>query len=51
MLERRSGRIIDISSALGLVPARLQSPYVAAKAGVVNLTRSMALELGPRVSW
>jgi len=27
------------------VPMRLQSSYVAAKAGVVNLTRSMALEL------
>src|SRR3712207_9148177 len=31
----------------GLVPMRLQSSYVAAKAGVVNLTRSMALELAP----
>ena len=31
---------------LGLVPARLQSPFVAAKAGMVNFTRSMALELG-----
>jgi 3-oxoacyl-[acyl-carrier protein] reductase len=46
MLARRSGRIINISSVLGIVPARLQSPFVAAKAGVVNLTRSMALELG-----
>lgn len=48
MLPRRSGRIINISSVLGIVPARLQSPFVAAKAGVVNLTRSMALELGPQ---
>jgi len=46
MIAQRSGRIINISSVLGLVPARLQSPFVAAKAGVVNLTRSMALELG-----
>ena len=46
MLARRSGRIINISSVLGIVPARLQSPFVAAKAGVINLTRSMALELG-----
>lgn len=46
MLPRKSGRIINISSVLGIVPARLQSPFVAAKAGVVNLTRSMALELG-----
>jgi NAD(P)-dependent dehydrogenase (short-subunit alcohol dehydrogenase family) len=46
MVAQRSGRIINISSVLGLVPARLQSPFVAAKAGVVNLTRSMAIELG-----
>lgn len=48
MVGGRGGRIINIASVLGLVPARLQSPYVAAKAGVVNLTRSMALELGPQ---
>ena len=41
------GRIVNISSIAGLVPLRLQSAYVAAKAGVANLTRSMALELGP----
>jgi NAD(P)-dependent dehydrogenase (short-subunit alcohol dehydrogenase family) len=38
---------VNIASIAGLVPLRLQSAYVAAKAGVVNLTRSMALELGP----
>jgi 3-oxoacyl-[acyl-carrier protein] reductase len=48
MIQQKSGRIINISSVLGLVPNRLQSPFVAAKAGVVNLTRSMALELGPQ---
>jgi NAD(P)-dependent dehydrogenase (short-subunit alcohol dehydrogenase family) len=42
------GRIVNISSIAGLVPLRLQSAYVAAKAGVANLTRSMALELGPQ---
>ena len=47
MKAQRSGRIINIASVLGLVPMRLQSSYVAAKAGVVNLTRSMALELAP----
>jgi 3-oxoacyl-[acyl-carrier protein] reductase len=40
-----AGRIVNVASVLGLVPMRLQSAYVAAKAGVVNLTRSMALEL------
>ena len=48
MLENPPGRIVNISSIAGLVPLRLQSAFVAAKAGVVNLTRSMALELGPQ---
>jgi NAD(P)-dependent dehydrogenase (short-subunit alcohol dehydrogenase family) len=47
MRVQGGGRIINIASIAGLVPLRLQSAYVAAKAGVVNLTRSMALELGP----
>ena len=47
LLRNRGGRIVNISSVAGLVPLRLQSAFVAAKAGVVNLTRSMALELGP----
>ena len=48
MSAQKSGRIINIASVAGLVPLRLQSAFVAAKAGVVNLTRAMALELGPR---
>ncbi|MBI2824740.1 MAG: glucose 1-dehydrogenase [Planctomycetia bacterium] len=47
LLEQRGGRVVNIASVAGLVPLRLQSAFVAAKAGVVNLTRSMALELGP----
>ena len=47
MIAQGSGRIVNIASVLGLVPMRLQSSYVAAKAGVVNLTRSAALELAP----
>src|SRR6202007_1300431 len=46
MRRQGSGRIINIASIAGLVPLRLQCAYVAAKAGVVNLTRGMALELG-----
>jgi len=42
------GRIINIASVVGLAAMRLQSPFVAAKAGIVHLTRSMALELGPQ---
>ena len=48
MLEGSGGRIVNIASVAGLVPLRLQSAYGAAKAGVVNLSRSMALELGPQ---
>jgi NAD(P)-dependent dehydrogenase (short-subunit alcohol dehydrogenase family) len=47
MKPQRSGRIINIASIAGLVPLRLQCAFVAAKAGVVNLTKAMALELGP----
>jgi 3-oxoacyl-[acyl-carrier protein] reductase len=46
LLNRGGGRIINIASVAGLVPLRLQSAFVAAKAGVINLTKSMALELG-----
>jgi len=47
LLKNSSGRVVNISSVAGMVPLRLQSAFVAAKAGVINLTRSMALELGP----
>jgi 3-oxoacyl-[acyl-carrier protein] reductase len=46
MVARKSGVIVNIASVMGLIPIRLQSPFVAAKAGVINLSRSMALELG-----
>ncbi|MGO8750411.1 MAG: SDR family NAD(P)-dependent oxidoreductase [Thermoguttaceae bacterium] len=46
MRSQRRGRIINIASIVGLVPLRLQCAFAAAKAGVVNLTRAMALELG-----
>ena len=42
------GRIVNIASTVGLAALRLQSPFVAAKAAVIHLTRSMALELGPK---
>ena len=44
----RGGRIVNIASVVGLAAMRLQSPFVAAKAGIIHLTRSMALELAPQ---
>jgi 3-oxoacyl-[acyl-carrier protein] reductase/2-deoxy-D-gluconate 3-dehydrogenase len=44
----RGGRIINIASVVGLAAMRLQSAFAAAKAGIVHLTRAMALELGPQ---
>lgn len=48
LFARGGGRIVNIASVFGLVPARLQCAFVAAKAGVVNLTKAMALEFAER---
>ncbi len=47
MRSQGRGRIINIASVAGLVPLRLQCAFVAAKAGAINLTKAMAIELGP----
>jgi gluconate 5-dehydrogenase len=44
MIARKSGKIINIASTLGLVGDRQILPYCAAKGGVVQLTRALALE-------
>ena len=49
MLEAGSGCILNMGSTNGLVGYRLYADYNAAKAGVIELTRSMALELAPAV--
>ncbi len=46
MVMRRKGVIVNISSVLGVVPARQQCAFTAAKAAVINFTRSHALEVG-----
>jgi 3-oxoacyl-[acyl-carrier protein] reductase len=46
MKAQRRGRIVNISSIAGVVPLRLQCAFTAAKAGLNNLTRAMAIELG-----
>lgn len=42
------GSVINISSLAALKGVALRSPYCAAKMGLIGLTRSLALELGPR---
>jgi 3-hydroxybutyrate dehydrogenase len=44
MKERRYGRIINIASAHGLVASPFKSAYVAAKHGILGLTKTVALE-------
>jgi NAD(P)-dependent dehydrogenase (short-subunit alcohol dehydrogenase family) len=47
MRERRSGKIVNISSESALAGDATIADYAAAKAGVVGFTRSLARELGP----
>jgi 3-oxoacyl-[acyl-carrier protein] reductase len=48
MLKQRSGRIINISSIIGLTGNAGQSNYAASKAGLIGFTKSVARELGSR---
>ncbi len=48
MMRRRDGRIINITSVVGLTGNRGQSNYAASKAGMVGLTKSVARELASR---
>lgn len=45
--QGQGGSIINIGSIVGLTPLRLQCAFTAAKAGVFNLSKAMALELAP----
>lgn len=48
MMKQRYGRIINISSVVGVLGNAGQANYVAAKAGVIGLTKSSARELASR---
>jgi 3-oxoacyl-[acyl-carrier protein] reductase len=48
MMKRRWGRVINITSVVGIVGNKGQANYAASKAGLIGLTKSVAKELGSR---
>jgi len=48
MMSQRSGKIINISSIVGITGNAGQTNYAASKAGIIGFTKSIAKELGSR---
>ncbi len=48
MMKRRAGRVINISSVVGITGNKGQANYAASKAGLIGLTKSVAKELASR---
>lgn len=47
MKERKSGKIINMASTLGLVGLANRTPYTSSKGAVVQMTRALGIELAP----
>lgn len=47
MMERRRGKIVNISSVAGRMAYSFRAPYAVSKWGMIGLTRTLAQEVGP----